>query len=47
MTAQVFFQCFFSEKDPHLNAVKHHLNFCKFFPSFPHFPNSKGQLKME
>ena len=24
-----------------------HSDFCNFFVSFPHFPDSKGQMKME
>ena len=27
--------------------VSRYLNFCDFFPSFPHFPDSKGQMEVE
>ena len=30
-----------------LFSFSRYLNFCNFFSSFPHFPDSKEQMKME
>ena len=39
-------------KNVFISSKKHfsflrYSKFCDFFPSFPHFPNSKGQLEVE
>ena len=47
LVSAVFCQIFILSPNDKLFSVLRYSNFCDFFPSFPHLPDSKGQMEVE